>query len=297
MTCTSHTSADGGRRSAAATSAGEPSLRVCAAVCWLLAAGAVDAAMAADLFDDSFLRGSLSSKSPARWDGINFGAHIGIGNMNTNFGNSGSAQIAFILRNSTLENEASPSSWTTLPSNTTSSRSYGAFLGYNIQWSELVVGADLAYNRLLSLNASASDSITRIVTTSDAVQHTVTISAQSSLKLIDYATLRGRAGYAFGQFLPYAVVGAAVGRFNYLNNATVTDVQLAGGVTNTFGPVSRSDSKDGAIVAGFTAGLGMDVALAPNVFLRGEWEYVGFGAVGGIKSNMNTGRVGLGLRF
>ena len=37
----------------------------------------------------------------------------------------------------------------------------------------------------------------------------------SSLKLTDYATFRGRAGYAFGQFLPYAFVGAAVGRMNY----------------------------------------------------------------------------------
>ena len=44
----------------------------------------------------------------------------------------------------------------------------------------------------------------------------------SSIKLIDYGTFRGRAGYAFGQFLPYAVLGGAVGRFNYTNTSTVT---------------------------------------------------------------------------
>src|SRR6202158_1065050 len=225
MTCTSHANADGGRRRAAAARAARPALRVCAAAGWLLTAAQFAPAMAADLFDDSFLRGSLSSKSPARWDGVNFGAHIGVANMHTDFGTSTGSLVAFILRNSTLENEARPSGWTTLPSNTTNGRSYGAFLGYNMQWSELVLGVDLAYNRLLSMQSSASDSIRRIVTTSDGVQHDVTISAQSSLKLIDYATLRGRAGYAFGQSLPYAVIGGAVGRFNYSNSATVTDIQ------------------------------------------------------------------------
>ena len=43
----------------------------------------------------------------------------------------------------------------------------------------------------------------------------------SQMKLIDYGTLRGRAGYAFGQFLPYAFFGGAVGRFNYSTSTTV----------------------------------------------------------------------------
>ncbi len=41
----------------------------------------------------------------------------------------------------------------------------------------------------------------------------------------------------------------------------------------------------------------MDVALLPNVFVRGEWEYIAFAPVGGIRSNINTGRVGLGVKF
>ena len=43
------------------------------------------------------------------------------------------------------------------------------------------------------------------------MQHDVTIDAQTTLKLVDYATLRARGGYAIGQFLPYMVVGAALG--------------------------------------------------------------------------------------
>ncbi len=110
-----------------------------------------------------------------------------------------------------------------------------------------------------------------------------------------------RAGYAIGQFLPYAMVGAAVGRFNYSNTATVIasgiDASGGGGHLLPFGPETQGDSKDNAIVGGFVVGLGMDVALLPNVFLRGEWEFVAFAPVSGIRANINTGRVGLGVKF
>ena len=171
-----------------------------------------------------FLRGSYTP-TYTRWEGFSFGVQAGASNMTTDFGNSTSGLIAYSLRNTEVEDQFSPSTWTTLPSNTTNGQQYGAFIGYNWQWDQLVVGMDAAYNSLSSLNASASDSITRqVVTTPDNVNNTLTITAQSSLKLVDYATLRARAGYAMGQFLPYATLGAAVGRFNYTNTATVHNV-------------------------------------------------------------------------
>ena len=51
------------------------------------------------------------------------------------------------------------------------------------------------------------------------------------------------------------------------------------------------------IVAGVTTGLGLDVAIMPNVFLRGEWEYIYFAPLNGINSYMNTLRAGIGFRF
>ena len=274
------------------------SLRVCAAVGFLMAAVSTDRAVAADWLDDTGLRGAMSSKSYGRWDGLNFGAQIGVSNMNTDFGNGTSSLVAYILRNSTLENEAAPSDWTALPSNTTNGRQFGGFVGYNVQYDQLVVGIDGAYNHVTSLQASAMDSISRRVTTSDNIQHDVTIQAQSSLKLVDYATLRARAGYAIGQFLPYAVLGAAVGRFNYSNTATVFDLQTPPvGAPFAFGPQTLSDNKDNAIVGGFVTGLGVDVAILPNVFLRGEWEFVAFAPVHGLRANTNTGRVAIGVKF
>lgn len=256
------------------------------------------AAQAADM--PEFLRGSISP-AYARWDGFYFGGQFSASSMATNFGTATSSEVAYILRNTTLENEFSPSDWTALGSTTTNSLQYGAFAGYNWQWDQLVIGFDFGYGYMSSMFTSASDTLARRVTTSDHIQHDVTITAQSSVKLIDYAALRGRAGYAFGRFLPYAVLGAAVGRFNYSNAATLTDVQTdvttpPGTLIGTF-TGSASDAKNNAFAMGFVTGLGMDVQVMPNLFLRGEWEFVAFAPVGGIRTSMNTARVGLGARF
>jgi len=267
----------------------------------LAAVGVLMLAPAAHAEDIDVLRGTFSNPftSPTyrHWEGFNVGAAFGLANMHTDFGGSTSNQVAYILRNTTLENEARPSSWTSLPAKTTDGRSFGAFIGYNLQWDQLVLGVDGAYNHISSLQSAASDSMTRILTTSDGVTHTVTITSSSSMKLIDYATLRARAGYAFGQFLPYAFVGGAVGRFNSTSSATVSDHQVQGLTVIDFGPVTQSDNRNNAVTGGFTLGLGIDVAVLPNVFLRGEWEFVGFAQVNGIRSTVNTGRIGLGVKF
>lgn len=256
---------------------------------------------AADWLDDT-LRGSYSGNAPMRWDGFNFGGSLGLSNMTTDFGNSSSSLIAYSLRNTTVQNEYSPSSWTTLPTNTTNGRQFGVFLGYNMQWSELVLGFDAAYNRPSSLEASARDSIGRQVTTTDTFVNQVTITAQSQAKLIDYATARVRAGYAFGQFLPYAAVGVAVGRFNYATTATTTvggNSPTIAPPNNTYGPNTdvQTNSKNGAFSAGPLFALGLDVAITPNIFARAEWEFAAFAPLGGIRVGLNTGRVGVGVRF
>jgi opacity protein-like surface antigen len=253
-------------------------------------------AAAADWLDDT-LRGSYSSNAPMRWDGLNLGVTMGLSSMNTDFGNSTGQQIAYTLRNTALEAQYSPSTWTTLPSSTTNSRQFGGFIGYNMQWQELVLGIDAAYIRPSNLNANASDSLSRTVTLADGTVDGTTISARANIKLVDYATVRARAGYAFGQFLPYAVLGVAVGRFNYSVSTDVTVVQTSGGVTQTFVFPTTTQSRDSAFSAGPVFGLGMDVSILPNMFLRAEWEYAAFAPISGIRTGVNTGRVGIGMRF
>ena len=44
-------------------------------------------------------------------------------------------------------------------------------------------------------------------------------------------------------------------------------------------------------------GLGVDVSILPNMFLRAEWEYVQFAPIHDIQVNINSARVGLGCEI
>ena len=166
------------------------------------------------------LRGSLAPPTYVRWDGWQFGVEAGWGNFRSDFGNSTGPLVAFILRNTIQESEFAPSTWTTLPSNTTNGPVFGGYIGYNMQWDQLVLGVDLGY-KYANIATGANDSISRQFVTSNQFLNTVSIDARAQMKLVDYATLRARAGYAWGQFLPYAMVGIAAGRFNYETTVTV----------------------------------------------------------------------------
>lgn len=263
----------------------------------LVAALPSNGALAADWLDDT-LRGSISPGPTVRWDGINMGAGIGVLNMNTDLSRGLGPLTSRMLTNSTVLSESRPDEWDILENQTTNGRSYGAFIGYNYQWDSLVLGFDAGYNRTSGPATSASGTLRRVTATTDGTAHDLTISGTASTKLNDYATMRMRAGYAFGQFLPYAFLGGAVGRFDYSSTARLSDTQTSGGVTAPpylAGPIS--ESKNNAIVGGFVAGVGMDVALTSNIFVRGEYEFVAFAKLNGIYNTISTGRAALGVRF
>jgi len=273
-------------------------LRILALAGWsflLVASG--DRAVAADWPDS--LRGSLTP-SYARWDGWQFGFQAGLANMRTDFSNSTSSMVAFILRNTVQESEFAPSGWTTLSPDTTNGSIFGLFLAYNMQWDQLVLGVDAGYNYASKLVTDSGDFISRQFVTSDQFNNQVSIDAQATMKLVDYATLRARAGYAVGQFLPYVAIGVALGRFNY---ETVVTVHSAGqpippapgsAFDNT---TTQSVGKTNAYIGGFAAALGTDWAITPGMFLRAEWQYIAFAPVNGSRNNINTGQLGVGARF
>lgn len=262
---------------------------LCAAVIAATTAISAIPAAAADWPGDT-LRGSYTSSGPVRWEGFNVGGQLGLANADANFSNTTSDFVSYALRQTALGSQKDPASWTALPSQQAHGRSYGGFVGYNFQWSEFVLGVDVAYNRVSGMNPSSSGSINRTVTPTTGTD-TVIIGGQASIKLNDYGTVRGRAGYAFGQFLGYGFVGVAVGRFDYSR-----DLFLSVTGTNSIA-ATVVDGKSNAISAGVTTGLGVDVAVMPNVFLRGEWEFNAFAPVVGIRFMSNTVRAAVGLRF
>jgi opacity protein-like surface antigen len=262
----------------------------------VLVLGLPPAAQAADLFDLPILRGSsgpeLGPPGYSRWDGFYAGAQAGYQAAKMNFGNSSGEMIAHILRNTTLENEARVSDWTVLPSTTTSGTSWGGFVGYNMQWESAVIGLELNYDRS-GLSGSASDALGRTVGTS-AGPYSVQLSSTSSLRINDVGTARLRGGWSAGWFMPYMFAALAVARVDVESTVTVNALEVNTG--NRLNQTQRQ-VENGAFAYGYAFGVGVDVALMSNLFVRAEWEYLKITHDGGSDADVNTIRGGVGVKF
>ena len=137
------------------------------------------------------------------------------------------------------------------------------------------------------------------------------LSASGNLNLTDFGTARGRAGYVIGNFLPYGFIGMAVGRASYsvstLADVTKTQAKLTsdyscagtGAQTATCQDFLflNSAGQNNALLWGYTVGAGLDWALTPNIFARGEFEFVQFAPISNIAVSVASGRVGAGFKF
>ena len=131
------------------------------------------------------------------------------------------------------------------------------------------------------------------------LQYDVTVQGSATARITDFGTFRLRGGWAAGPFLPYGFVAFALGRADVTRSATVqyTRTDLSDQTITTFGPVTETDGRRGAFAYGAAAGLGVDVALLSNVFLRTEWEWVQFAPLKGDHIHISTVRTALGLKF
>ena len=103
------------------------------------------------------LRGS-ETVGPAtftRWSGFYAGGQIGLSNANADFSDTTQSLVAYALRATTLENQQAPSQWPVLGNANQSAIGYGAFVGYNTQWQDLILGMEANFNRAsFSLHAT-----------------------------------------------------------------------------------------------------------------------------------------------
>jgi outer membrane immunogenic protein len=265
---------------------------------FLLAAvisGAVSTAHAADL---PFLRGGFTdgiSRSTVNWQGFYAGGQGGLGTTDMNFSGVTSSLVQRLLFNTAILFDGGLADWPLGSRASVHGSGFGGFTGYNWQWDDVVVGLELNYMHG-KFGGSQTDQATRVFTDGTGALDTVTYQAIGKVNLTDVGSIRARAGYSMGIFLPYAFGGAALGQADIVRTARVFGDQYDS-TTKTHFPfdLSLTDAKNSKFVYGYVAGLGMDVMLISCLFLRGEWEYARYTTT--IDTTVNTFRVGLGYKF
>ena len=123
----------------------------------------------------------------------------------------------------------------------------GVQAGWQKQWGKMVLGGELGFSLLHYATTKPSPIIDGL---------------DRSVEVRDILSLTGRAGYADGRWLAYIKGG--------LVNAEV-DVSYLDEVT---GAATSSNGRE----TGWTAGIGIDYALTPNLFLGVEYNYLHFRA-------------------
>ncbi|SFG96893.1 outer membrane protein [Methylobacterium gossipiicola] len=182
-----------------------------------LTLGGATIATAADL-DYGVLRGP--DYEPAApiidWNGVYVGGHGGYTSAALGFRNTFQPLVAGALIATTAESQLNASTLLSPRSQRIDGTSYGAYAGFNYQFDETVVGVEADYTRF-EKSGQSSDRVSRFATTSLGYLETVTLAGLSTTRIEDFGTVRARAGYNFGNFLPFVTGGVAIGR------AQVTD--------------------------------------------------------------------------
>jgi outer membrane immunogenic protein len=285
----------------------------------VLLCAAASPARAADL---DVLRGPEPSTVPpltvgpatfTRWSGVYAGGTFSYGGNTVDFSQATQPLLAFALRDLTLEIQDNPSSIPVLGRNSVNGIGYGGFVGYNMQFQDVVVGIEGTYTHT-HLNtvapqtplAGTADSPSRVFAAGSATD-SVALFGTGNFSLTDYGTLRVRTGVVLGNVMPYGFVGFAAGVANYnvttaavVTQSTVTPNPLPcidnGSTCQTFF-FSNSAGQNPGVVYGYTAGAGVDWAVTPNIFLRGEFEFVQFAPIASLNAFIYTARVGGGFKF
>jgi outer membrane immunogenic protein len=108
-----------------------------------------------------------------------------------------------------------------------------------------------------------------------------------------FGTVRLRAGYAMGSFLPYVTAGFAYGQTDFRK----AELPAEEGVT---------PSRINKTSTGYVVGVGAEYAITSQLFFKTEYLYVNLGRIKGVAGAnetvnasmpMNIGRVGLSYRF
>jgi opacity protein-like surface antigen len=247
------------------------------------------------------LRGSLpEGLSTVRtvWQGYYIGGQAGVGESDMKFSNSTRDVTARLLSGLEMEQQQSISSWPVLGKGSSRGDGFGGFFGYNSQWDDVVLGVEANYMHG-NFGGSQTGSMSRFFSLPSGYTDSVTYQATARMSVSDLGTLRARAGYVAGSFLPYMFGGVAFGQADIVKSARVFGTQNNPNVAPPFDvvpfDVSATDVRRSRLLVGYSAGVGVDINLIAGLFLRAEWEYMRLATP--IDTSINTVRTGLGYKF
>lgn len=244
--------------------------------------GSASVAQAADMPDLPFLRGSFTeglSATSVNWQGFYVGGQVSYGSVTSKVasGVNSDLQATFIPPNNVSYN------WQPLGSAHGNTTGYGAFVGYNSQWDDVVVGFEANY--IHDGFRSVTNSVGLRYEADNVTLQSVT-NSNATVKLSDFGSLRVRGGYVMGCFLPYLFAGTGLGGQAVDRTVSASPDPLRPGTS------AASKTK---LVFGYSAGAGIDVMLVGGLFVRAEYEYRR--VTSDVESNINTVRAGLGYKF
>ncbi|MCP9629645.1 outer membrane beta-barrel protein [Rhodopseudomonas palustris] len=261
---------------------------------------AAHGAHAADMPEFGALRGAVVDTPPGvvNWQGFYVGGQGGYGTSDMDFTNSTSNIASRMMALTTIENEYQVSQWPVLGKRSAQGSGYGGFVGYNWQWDDVILGLEANYMHG-NFGGSDSGSMGRSFTTSDGYTNGVTYRASANMQVKDVGSVRARAGWAIGSFLPYAFGGIALGQADIIRSASISGTAVNANAAPGFQTINfaynKTEQMNSHFIYGYSAGLGMDMMLYRGLFLRAEWEYQKFAAP--INTAVSTVRGGLGYKF
>lgn len=182
---------------------------------------------------------------------------------------------------------------------------YGAFVGYNMMWDDVVLGVEGEYSRTSIERDSPISPIGRRLTPSSSTTlayNTMLTGGSVKTTVPQYGVVRLRAGWAVGQFMPYASLGVVMAdaRTKSTLQGTLTEYILntTTGAWEPGGTVNANvSSKNQTVSWGYAIGAGMDVMLAGNIFVRGKYEFLSFGGSQSTHIGLHTFKAGAGVKF
>jgi outer membrane immunogenic protein len=241
------------------------------------------------------------------WGGFYVGGQFSYSDASADFTNSTQTPIAYSLRELVLESEFAPSNWPLLGAASHGAVGYGGFVGYNFPYAQVVFGLEANYDQASLSVVAPNTPIARLVgPASNGDTYLVNITGTGSVTDLNFGTLRARAGWNFGNFLPYVFGGLAIGQANVNISETTSGQQnppavgpCSGASTPPCTPFSFTGTagRNSEWLYGAAGGVGLDVAVTRRIFLRAEYEYVHFTPVATVPIDINTIRVGAGIRF